>query len=615
MSSPADSPEGDVRRGWWRDLGELVATFPAGARVRLTLYVVLQVFISFLDLVGLAVVVPIMQVLSGARLDHGVLAVLYGCFGRPDRAEFTLMLCLIMIAAFAAKAVFALAVNRWSLTFVAQLQVGTATKLLRSYLREDYLVLRRRDIGPVIRTLGSSVQAAHAGVLGGILGLFSHVLSICFILIFLGAVDPTTTLIVVTYFCCAIIAVQRVLGQRSRRAGSVAHRAAGDMSHAMHEAVYAAREIRMHDAEDQFVLEYERTSRTNGLASRDANFYSQAPKYLLEFITIVGIALLLVSAAMRMDPSTFLPTITVFVAAAVKLLPTLTALTATLGTIRFSQEGLHATVLALQHLREQQAAKEVAEASAVSGAPRSADVEVRNLTFTYPDATRAVLRDVSFDLVEGRSMAICGVSGSGKTTLVDVILGLLRPTSGQVLFGGRDLREIRSEWVRAVAYVPQDVHLLAGTLRQNVTFDLGREGSDDVHVLECLRRAQLEELLDRLPEGLDTQLGPRGVQLSGGQRQRVGIARALYRRPSVLVLDEATSALDNQTEAEFAAVLRGLSGHVSIVLVAHRFMTVRNVDEVLFLEDGAVAGRGDFQSLQQSNSSFARLVSLGKVEK
>lgn len=603
----------DGGTSWVADLRYLVSTLPKGTKTKLAIYCVLQFLISFLDLLGLAVVVPVMQVINGARMDSGYIGTIHKAMGSPQRQSFVWTLCGLMVLAFALKSIFAMAASRWSLGYILRLQTLTASKLLQSYLRENYLVQRRRDVGAVVRTVGTSVASAHSGVLGGVLNLFSQLLSVSFIVIFLAVVAPGTTAAAATYFAVVILVVQRVLGRKNQRAGRQAQETSASMSHAMLEAIYGAREIRMHAAEEMFVEDYRVRAGKNAMASRDANFYSQAPKYLIEFATIFGIAIMLASVAGRQAGS-ILPVLTLFVAAAVKLMPVITALTVTIGSIRYGQEGLRMTVEALQRVEHDEPLLEAPPEAEAQEEDTTSALSVRGVTFRYPDGDSDVLRDVSFTVPSGSSVAVCGLSGSGKTTLIDIVLGLISPTSGAVTSNGLDVVADRQRWLQDVAYVPQDVYLLAATLWQNVAFGVPEAQVDKKRVERCLAMAQLEELVARDPAGVDALVGFEGTQISGGQKQRIGIARALYRDPKVLVLDEATSALDNDTEERISAVLSDLHGQVTTVLVAHRLSTVKHVDQLLYLEQGRIVARGTFAEVREQSAAFDHLVRLGRLD-
>ena len=197
--------------------------------------------------------------------------------------------------------------------------------------------------------------------------------------------------------------------------------------------------------------------------------------------------------------------------------------------------------------------------------------------------------------------------------MVDLILGLQTPTSGRISADGEDTVARRVEWQSGLAVVPQDVFLLDGSLRDNISFSPDSSATDETQVQRVVKQAQLLELIDELPDALDTHVGERGTRLSGGQRQRVAIARALYRSPQLLVLDEATSALDNEMEHRISETVRSLHGDVTLVIVAHRLSTVRYCDQIALLSHGKVSDVGTFDELRASNEEFARLVQLGTL--
>ncbi|WP_375142116.1 ATP-binding cassette domain-containing protein [Microbacterium sp.] len=225
-----------------------------------------------------------------------------------------------------------------------------------------------------------------------------------------------------------------------------------------------------------------------------------------------------------------------------------------------------------------------------------------------------MLEDLSLEIPRHRTTAFVGSSGAGKSTLLDLVLGLLTPTSGEVLCGGRAIADDPAGWHASLGVVPQDVFLANRTLAENIAFGRSADEIDPDRVAEASRLALLDDLIAELPEGIHTMVGDRGVRLSGGQRQRVGLARALYRRPRVLVLDEATSALDNATEYQIAQTLAQLQGTMTIIIVAHRLSTVRSVDRLYFLRSGRVAASGTFDQVRAADAEFARLVELGSLD-
>jgi ATP-binding cassette, subfamily B, bacterial PglK len=229
------------------------------------------------------------------------------------------------------------------------------------------------------------------------------------------------------------------------------------------------------------------------------------------------------------------------------------------------------------------------------------------VSYRYPGTAQEALADVDLEIRRGETIGIVGPTGGGKSTLVDVILGLLPPTTGQVTVDGMDIRENLPAWHDNIGVVPQLVFLLDDTLRRNIALGLGDDEIDDAKVWEAVRLAQLDGFVCSLSAGLDTVVGERGVRISGGQRQRVAIARALYRQPTVLVFDEGTSALDNLTEGELVSSLEKLRGERTIITVAHRLTTVRRCDRIVMIENAKVSDVGSFDELARRNATFRRM--------
>jgi ATP-binding cassette subfamily C protein len=337
-------------------------------------------------------------------------------------------------------------------------------------------------------------------------------------------------------------------------------------------------------------------ARTRGInaATRVANVANLSLRYMLETSLVIGAVLVVGVAGWTSGRDAVLPAVGLVLAGAFRLLPALNQVLYLTNSVQFSCGAID---FVEQELRRFDAFAQTAGATDTTEvAPHRLVREVRleDVSFRYPTREEPALRSVSFAIGAGESFGIVGPTGSGKSTLLDIVLGIIEPDSGSILVDGAPLAECRDGWQRSIGYVPQEVYLVDDTLRANVALGWYGDEMDGRRVLEAVRLAGLDEVVARLPQGLDTRLGERGVRLSGGQRQRVGLARALYTRPSVLMLDEATSNLDQVTERQIVETLTALQGGVTMIVVTHRVATVRNCDRILYLEAGEVRALGGF---------------------
>jgi ATP-binding cassette, subfamily B, bacterial PglK len=306
--------------------------------------------------------------------------------------------------------------------------------------------------------------------------------------------------------------------------------------------------------------------------------------------------LVLFNLLLDRDLNALVPTLGMFGVAALRLIPAATALSSNLLQLRYARNSiaqLHRDLASLDGVR-----LEAPAAPGGTGEPFRSLVLDR-VQFTYPGASAAALSDLAIEIRAAESIGLVGPSGAGKTTLVDVLLGLLEPQQGALLYNGRPLRDALAQWRSQVAYLPQQVFLIDSTLRRNVALGIDDADIDEHRLAEALRQARLADLVAQLPDGAHTLIGERGVRLSGGQRQRVAIARAFYHGRDVLVMDEATSALDNETEREIVEEIRQLKGQKTLIVIAHRLTTVQHCDRIFRLKDGRIAAQGTYDEVLQ----------------
>ena len=596
-----------------------IRLFFPGKKFRLLIVNIIGLFlVSLFEMLGVALVLPLVNLATGAPREGFILKV-SNFFGNPDTPTLIIIFGLTLVAAFVLKGVFSLVVRRWSLSFLATQQSAVSVALLNRYTREPYLDHRKRGAAPIYNAVNDVTSQAYSAYVGGVLGFIGELLSILMLMVMLLVVMPVPALLAMVYFGLTSFALQSVLKRKNREQGVIVLNATRGAWSAMIESVDSFREIRLYDATDRYMYRYQEKRLDSVAASMRSAFLSEFPKYTLEIIFILGIAGLLafMSATQGADSTGYL---ILFAGACIRILPNYTRMVASLGGIRAGEHASDELVKEIKQLSPEArmfilASKPVVPEGYeyINKTIEPINIQVDNLSFQYPDGDKPVLKDITLDIPMGSSIAFVGGSGSGKTTLIDLILGLIDPTHGQVLKNGEPIQKDLRSWHQRIGYVPQDVFIADCTVTEAVAFGLEPHEIDLERVKYCLEVAALTEVVESLENGLDTKLGYNATRLSGGQKQRMGIARALYRNPSVLILDEATSALDNETEHKITKTIERISKDITVIIVAHRLSTVRNVDQLVYLSNGQIANQGTFAEVQRANAEFANLVKLGQL--
>ena len=331
--------------------------------------------------------------------------------------------------------------------------------------------------------------------------------------------------------------------------------------------------------EDYFLDNFDASYRRFGEAMGNFQLLQQLPRLVIEGVVVCGLLLLVIlKIFMGSNPNDIVPLMGLLGLVAFRLMPSANRIVAYYNAAKFQMPFFHEIYPEFMAIKERNSASDVKLLDRTEKRFSFAhEICMDHVAFSY-DGVHAVLQDVSFKVKHGDYVGIIGVSGVGKTTFVDILLGLFEPTRGRITVDGVDiLTDIRG-WQENLAYVPQGVFLIDGSIKENIAFGQDADSIDDVYLEEVIRMAELYDFVQELPDGVETSVGEQGSRLSGGQRQRIGIARALYQKPEVLVLDEATSALDTATEKSVVDTILKLKGKLTIISIAHRISTLDACD-------------------------------------
>lgn len=492
--------------------------------------------------------------------------------------------------------------------YMARLQVKIGSLLMNRYLHRPYVWYLHRNTADLQRNLGFEVGNVFERVFFHCFGIVSEVCVTLFIASLLFTVDFLSSLLAVAIISVTAWAYIAIIRQAMFRLSEKQGRARGQLIKAINQAFGGIKELTILGREKYFEDEFEADLNKMLHAGETARVLSSATKYLIEAVAMIGLSLLVAviywkegslhSAAL---------TLALFGVAAVRLMPAINRLAMSIGSLHYGRSSLNLVARDVLELKNLEPEKIAADSSLVSSFRVSREIELKHVSYRYPNAATDAITDVNLVIAMGTSVGFVGVSGAGKTTLVDVILGLLEPTEGMVLADGKNIHEFLSGWQRQLGYIPQSIYLGDETVRKNVALGIPDDQIDDEKVWMALEKAKLADVVKALPGRLDCYVGERGIRLSGGQRQRIGIARALYPEPGILILDEATAALDNQTEREIVEVLESLAGTKTMITIAHRLTTIERCDKVFLLKEGRLVADGTYQSLIKESREFARI--------
>ena len=582
-------------------------------RRRLLPIAILTVATAGLDLLGILLLVPFLSFLGPGGLPQGSFVQLAEDFtGTTDPEAIVLVLALAAAVLFVVKGVTSVVLLWIRTTVLNSAQVVLSDQVLSAFTDATWLEQQEATTGSLLRVVSNSVQLA-IYVVGAAITLSGEAAVLVAVMVALVIVNPALALATVLFLIVAGMAYLRIVRKPIARQGLVMQQQVELMNSALIELVGGVKELVVRGTTHRFKGRAVGAVSAYLDAGRFITVVNQSMRYILEALLIIGAAGVVGFAAVTGSTTTVLVSIGVLLAGGFRILPALNGILFSSNTIRSYEPAVAVVEATLADLTTNAQAMFNEDRVMTDESLLSGSFTFDSVTFRYPSRSDAALRDVSVKVEFGESIGIAGASGSGKSTFVDLLLGLLDPTSGDILVDGKPLRACLSSWRSGIGFVSQDIFLADDTLAANIAFGRDEDGIDADRLARCLRIAHLESVIAELPEGLGTVLGERGIRLSGGQRQRVGLARALYLEPRVLILDEATSALDNETERAISDALRELHGELTMVVIAHRLSTVRSCDRIIYLDGGAVSGIGTFDELAARNAGFSRLVELGSL--
>ena len=562
---------------------------------RLPLLLVLFLLTSFFDALSLAILFPFIQILVNFQDFQSSYGWFFESINLTSKSEIITFLGITLVSLFIIKALASILVNWAILRITYNRQAKIKTSLLHKYLNMHYRKYIEGNSARYIQMI-QTMSMQFIKVLQGFLRLLSDGLIFLSIVIVLAIVEGPLLIYVggmmIVLLLIYDIFFKKLLDSQSRAITD----SSVQVTKTVNESIQGLKEIKILGKQNFF----EDILKENVDIYAKNNIYADLirtqPKHIIELIFVIAFTLAVVFfTPLQNDFQSLIPTLGVFLFAAIRLMPTLNQMLASVNVLRI---GYYPTTLLFEDMTTKQDLEEDDyKANILKDGFTS--MLLKNVFFSYKNDKEHQLNGISLQVDKNKSIGLFGQSGSGKTTLVDVMLGLLEPSKGEIHLNNKIVKN-NKEFRNLVAYIPQDIFIINDSVKNNITLTGRDEVIDDVLLEDVVLRSRLKEVINNLPEGINTNIGERGVKLSGGQKQRIAIARALYNKREVLIMDEATSALDNNTEKEIIDEIRKLKGKVTMVVIAHRLTTLQHCDEIYEINNGRISEKYNYDDINKN---------------
>lgn len=550
------------------------------------------------ETLGVTAILPFIQailtpeVIMGNKYIAPVLVFLH----ITDAVTVIIIVGIGIIIAYIVKNAYLIFANYIQTRFRCHFHEDMTTRLLRSYLNRPYSYFITTTSAAILQAIQNDSNSVY-----DIMNTFYQLIAEGFTIVFLGVFLAYSDVVMAAgiLFVCAgcFLAVTLGFKRKLGEYGAISRNAKEEQYKYLYQPITGNKDIKVMQRSEFFIKYFGMATKKVTKTTIAYGIITALPEKIIESVSVAGIiGVVCIRLKIGIDIMAFIPKLAVFAVAAFRILPSISRCAGYFQTLVFyrpSMEAAYADMVGFNQYEEEMHQYYINEqerlqkdAASLDNAKFDKEIEIDRISWKYENSAEIVIKDLSLKIQKGESVAFIGASGAGKTTLADIILGLLKPENGTVRMDGVDIYAIPMTWSRIIGYVPQSVFLIDDTIRGNVTFGLAPEEIDDDMVWEALEKAQIKDYVQKLPEGLDTIVGERGIRFSGGQRQRIAIARALYHDPDILVLDEATSALDGDTENALMEAIDSLHGSKTLIIIAHRLSTIRNCDKIYEISHG-----------------------------
>ena len=577
--------------------------------------IVIQIVLGFLDLVAIAIVGVLGALAVSGVQSRGpgdrVSSVLQ-LIG-IDNLEFRTQVAILGIGAaliLIFRTIFSVYFSRKILYFLSFKASALSSRLFSRAIQEPLLSIRSKSSQELLFALTTGVTTVTMGILGTAAILISDLSLLLIMAIGLFALDPILAASTLIVFGTISWVLFKLLNSRAQILGEKNALLQVRGNSKILEILSSYREVVVSNRRSNYSLAVSKTRYELAETIAELSFMPNISKYVIESAVVFGALAVAAVQFVLKDAANAVATLSVFLAAGARIAPAVMRIQQGAVSMKGSIGAATPTLNLIDELSKVSDVPQVEQKLVIHHEGFVPEVILENVSLTYPNSLKPSLNKVSIKIQPGSFVAFVGSSGAGKTSLVDVLLGILNPTSGVIKLSNESPLDAFTKWPGAVSYLPQDIEIVNGSVKDNLCLGLDPKLIDEELFWNAIDAAHLRSLVESLPQGLDAQVGERGMKISGGQRQRLGIARALLSKPNLIVLDEATSALDGETEFKVTESLLALKGKVTIVMIAHRLSTIREADQIFYLENGEIVASGNFDELKKAHPHFAEQAQL-----
>ena len=540
-------------------------------------------FISMLiETAGIGIIIPILNLLTQDNFHlkiNNLIPIID--FAKYTNKELIIYFIVSMLIIFTLRGLFLSLVSYLQCNYLANIKSDTSDKVFKIYLKKIFPFHLENNSAKLIRNINDII--GYTVFVRNSLFLLIEIITFIGIGLLMLLYDPLVSILSISIIGILGVIFHRYIQKKSEMWGKQRRISEGKRLLYLQQGFGSIKDIKMYGREDFFINKFSFFNQTSANIEYNHAFTMSLPRYYFEWLTILGMSLVFFLFIFLNKPvASFIPTIGLFAAVAIRLVPSIIRISNSVQAMIFTAPVINNL---LEIIEEGKKDTKIENLSNEINIEFKNLIEIKNLTYSYPSSKSSVLSNLNLNIKFGDTIGIVGVTGVGKSTLINLILGLLKPSSGTILVDNKKIYNGIKSWQRQIGYVPQSVYLLDDTIKSNIAFGVPDEKIDDKKIFDAVRKARLSSFFENVNLRINNKIGEFGEKVSGGQKQRIGIARAFYNDPKIIILDESTSSLDLETEKQIINEISLLKGKRTILIISHRHSSLANCEKIYELKN------------------------------